>query len=409
MKIAKVEAFLLSFPMPETIRLPFWGGERTILKRDAMLIRITTDNGLQGYAPGPAHERAKREIDTVISPFLIGKDPLQWKALKFQGDLDITKTYHAVEIALMDIAARYEGCALSEILGGRKRDTIKLYGSGGMYMPPEQYAEEAAAIADMGFKAYKMRPALGPDEDLRTVELMRKAVGPDVGLMVDAHTWWRMGDRSYSLETIIDLAKDMAQFQPTWLEEPLPPEDHKAYVTLRQKEYLPIASGEHEQEYAGFEDLIDQKAVDYVQMDVCCQGGFEMGGKVFDKTEKADLRFAFHCWGTTLEVLAAAHLGICWPEKVVEWLEYPCYSAPGRAGMYPFPLSDEILKDPLSLQNGYLQVPDGPGLGIDIDESVIEKYPFIEGPWSFFKLNHPPETIAVTGDHSVKWVNDTKQ
>ena len=407
MKIAQIEAFLLSYPMPQTIRLPFWGGERIILKRDAMLIRIATDTGLQGYAPGPAHARAKREIDEVIAPFLRGKNPLQWENLNFQGNLDITKTYHAVEIALMDITAKYEGCPLSELLGGRKRDTIKLYGSGGMYMPPEQYAEEAAAVADMGFKAYKMRPALGPDEDLRTVELMRKAVGQDVGLMVDAHTWWRMGNRSYSLETIIHLAREMAQFHPTWLEEPLPPEDHKAYVTLREKGYLPIASGEHEQEYAGFEDLIDQKAVDYVQMDVCCQGGFEMGSKIFDKTAKAGLRFAFHSWGTTLEVLAAAHLGICWPESVVEWLEYPCYSAPGRAGMYPFPLSDEMLKEPLSIQKGYLQVPDTPGLGIEINEAVIEKYPFIEGPWSFFQLNHPPETIAVTGDHSVKWINET--
>jgi len=407
MKIAQVEAFLLSYPMPETIRLPFWGGERTILKRDAMLIRITTDTGLQGYAPGPAHEHAKKEIDNVIAPFLQGKNPLEWKFLDFQGNLDITKTYKAVEIALMDIAAKYEGCSLSELLGGRKRNTIKLYGSAGMYMSPEKYAEEAAAIAGMGFKAYKMRPALGPDEDLRTVSLMQKAVGPDVGLMIDAHTWWRMGDKSYSPETTAKLAEAMSAYSPTWLEEPLPPEDHAAYVSLREKGYLPIASGEHEQTFEGFEDLISQNAVDYVQMDVCCQGGFDMGAKVFESTQKAGLRFAFHCWGNMLEVLASAHLGICWPESVVEWLEYPCYSAPGRAGMYPFPLSDEILKEPLAIKDGYLQVPDAPGLGIEINEKIIEKYPYIDGPWSFFKLNHPPETIAVTGDHSVKWINET--
>ncbi len=407
MKIVQVDAFLLSYPMPETIRLPFWGGERTILKRDAMLIRITTDTGLQGYAPGPAHERAKKEIDNVIAPFLQGKNPLEWKFLDFQGNLDITKTYKAVEIALMDIAAKYEGCSLSELLGGRKRNTIKLYGSAGMYMSPEKYAEEAAAIADMGFKAYKMRPALGPDEDLRTVSLMQKAVGSDVGLMIDAHTWWRMGDKSYSPETIANLAEAMSAYSPTWLEEPLPPEDHAAYVSLRKKGYLPIASGEHEQTYEGFDDLISQNALDYVQMDVCCQGGFDMGAKVFESTQKAGLRFAFHCWGNMLEVLASAHLGICWPESVVEWLEYPCYSASDRAGMYPFPLSDEILKEPLAIKDGYLQVPDAPGLGIEINEKIIEKYPYIDGPWSFFKLNHPPETIAVTGDHSVKWINET--
>src|SRR5438552_378032 len=112
-----------------------------------------------------------------------------------------------------------------------------------MYMPPEEYAAEASAIAAMGFPAYKMRPALGPEQDLETVRLMRQAVGPDVGLMIDAHTWWRMGDKSYSLQTVEELARSMAQYKPTWLEEPLPPDDHAAYRALRSKRLLPIASG----------------------------------------------------------------------------------------------------------------------------------------------------------------------
>ena len=89
---------------------------------------------------------------------------------------------------------------------------------------------------------------------------------------------------------------------------------------------------------------------------------------------------------------------------MVEWLEYPCYSSPGRAGMYPFPLADEILAKPLSIRAGHLQMPTEPGWGIPINEEVIEKYPFIPGPWSFFELESPKQTIAVTVDHSVKWV-----
>jgi L-alanine-DL-glutamate epimerase-like enolase superfamily enzyme len=206
MKITEVHAFLMSYPLPEPAKLPFWGGERTILKRDAMLICVKTDTGLTGYAPGPAHERAQREIHEVIRPFLVGKDPQRWAGIKFSGDLEITKTYRAVEIALMDLAARYEGCPLSEIIGGRKRERIKLYGSAGMYMSPEGYAREAEIIAQMGFSAYKMRPALGPEQDLKTVELMRRAAGPNFGLMIDAHSWWRMGDKSYSVETVTGLA-----------------------------------------------------------------------------------------------------------------------------------------------------------------------------------------------------------
>jgi L-alanine-DL-glutamate epimerase-like enolase superfamily enzyme len=404
MKISDVQAFLMSCPLPEPLRLPFWGGERTIVKRDAMLIRVSADNGLVGYAPGPAHERAAKEIQEIIRPFLIGKDPQQWAQFGFKRELEIAKTYCAVEIAVIDLAARLEGCALSELIGGRKRDRIKLYGSAGMYMSPARFAEEAAAIANMGFTAYKMRPALGPDDDLETVRLMRKAVGPDIGLMIDAHSWWRMGDKSYSAETVAELAKAMAQYKPTWLEEPLPPSDHAAYRKLRAAKLLPLATGEHEQEEAGFLELINTDAADYIQMDVCCQGGFAMGQRIFSAIAKRGIRFAFHSWGTTLEVLAAAHLGICWPADVVEWLEYPCHSNNGRPGMYPFQLADEILREPLTIDGGDLIVPRGPGLGVEIDERVIEKYPFIPGPWSFFRIDSPRETVAVTGDHSVKWV-----
>ena len=161
MKITEVDAFLMSFPFPEPIRLPFWGGERTILKRDAMLIRVKTDKGLVGYAPGPAHERAAREIHEQIRPFLVGKDPCSWSKLEFKAALDLMKTYRAVEIALIDVAARADGCAMSELIGGRKRDRIKLYGSAGMYMAPEGFAREAAMIKSMGFAAYKIAACAG--------------------------------------------------------------------------------------------------------------------------------------------------------------------------------------------------------------------------------------------------------
>ncbi len=409
MHIERVRSFLLSYPFTEPIRLTFYGGERTIVKRDAMLIRIGADNGLIGYAPGPGSERAQHVIETVVGPFLEGRPLADPDALRIQflngpgRDLELAKVYCAVEVGLYDLIAKAHGVPLSEMLGGRVRDRIRLYGSAGMYMPPEAYAAEAAAIAKMGFRAYKMRPALGPEKDLETVRLMRKAVGPDFDLMVDAHTWWRMGDRSYGFHTVEQLAREMAAYEVAWLEEPLTPDDHDAYLELRQKDYLPIASGEHEPNEQRYLDLILTGCVDYVQMDVCCQGGFAMGRRLFAEIARQGLRFAFHSWGTALEVIAAAHLGICWPETVVEWLEYPCYSTPTRAGMYPFPLASEVLKTPLQIDHGDLIVPREPGLGVAVDESVIERYPWIPGPWSFFRLDSPPETLAVTSDHSVKW------
>jgi L-alanine-DL-glutamate epimerase-like enolase superfamily enzyme len=409
MKISSVRSYLLSYPFPEPIRLPFHGGERTILKRDAMFIRVEADNGLVGYAPGPGSELAHRAIQETIAPFLVGRvladpDALRVKFLEGPGtDLELAKVYCSVEIALYDLAGKAQGAPVSELLGGRVRDRIRLYGSAGMYMPPEAYAAEAQAVSELGFTAYKMRPALGPEKDMETVRLMRQAVGPDFDLMVDAHTWWRMGDRSYDLATIERVARDMAQYRIAWLEEPMPPDDHEAYLKLKELDIVPLASGEHEPNEERYLDLILTQAVDYVQMDVCCQGGYAMGRRIFAEIARQGLRFAFHSWGTALEVVAAAHLGICWPEMVVEWLEYPCYSSPSRAGMYAFPLAADILKEPLELDRGDLIVPRKPGMGIDVDERVVERYPWIPGPWSFFHIDSPPETRAVMSDHSVQW------
>jgi len=409
MKITSVRSFLLSYPFAEPIRLPFYGGERTILKRDAMLIRVEAENGLVGYAPGPGSERAQHSIASSIAPFLEGRvladpDALRVRFLQVAGsDLQAVKDYCAVEIALYDLWGKQMGLPVSELLGGRVRDRIRLYGSAGMYMSPEAYAAEARAIADLGFTAYKMRPAAGPEGDVEAVRRMRDAVGPGIDLMVDAHTWWRMGDRSYSPDVVEETARRMAEYNIAWLEEPMPPDNHEAYLELKEKDIVPLASGEHEPSEDRYLDLILNQAVDYVQMDVCCQGGYALGRRLLGEITRHGLRFAFHSWGTALEVVAAAHLGICWPELVVEWLEYPCYSASSRAGMYPFPPAAEILKQPLELDHGDLMVPRGPGLGVEIDESVIERFPWLPGPWSYFRTDSPAETLAVTSDHSVKW------
>lgn len=410
MRISSVRPFLLSYPFPTPLRLTYYGGERTILKRDAMLIRVESDNGLVGYAPGEGSDKARGIVQSTIAPFLEGRvlsdpDALRIHFTEALGrEQEVERVYCAVEMALYDLVGKEKGLPVSELIGGRVRDRIRLYASAGMYMAPEEYAAEAKAVAGLGFRAYKMRSGIGPDKDLETVRLMREAVGPDFDLMVDAHTWWRMGDRNY-VESMIDrLAEQFADYRISWLEEPLPPDNHDGYRRLKELDYVPIASGEHEPDEAHYIDLIASGSVDYVQMDIVCQGGYPMARRLFPEIGRRNLKFAFHSWGTALEVVAAAHLGICWPELVVEWLEYPCYSAPSRAGMYPFPLAAEILKDPLQIDHGDLMVPKGPGWGVDVDEGVIERYPWIPGPWSYFEIDSPREMRAVTSDHSAPWL-----
>ncbi|HYO82530.1 MAG TPA: mandelate racemase/muconate lactonizing enzyme family protein [Bryobacteraceae bacterium] len=409
MKIRSVQPVLLSYPFPEPIRLPYHGGERTLFKRDAMVIRVETDQGLIGYAPGEGSVHARDIVSNLIAPFLIDKTIGDPDALRVMFARSVgaesyaMKVWCSVEIGLYDLLGQARGIPVSEMITGRVRDRIRLYGSAGMYMSPEEYAREAEAVAELGFRAYKMRPALGPEEDVRTVRLMRESVGGAFDLMVDAHTWWRMGDRSYSYETVERVASEIAEFDIAWLEEPLPPHDHQAYKRLRDAALVPLASGEHEPDEDRYLDLILTGAVDYVQMDVVCQGGYPTGRRIMPEIARENLRFAFHSFGTALEVVAAAHLGICWPESVVEWLEYPCYSTPGRVGMYPFPLAAEILTEPLEIDTGDLVVSRAPGLGVRVDERVFDRYPWIEGPWSSFSTSSPPETRMVTGDHSAAW------
>jgi L-alanine-DL-glutamate epimerase-like enolase superfamily enzyme len=408
MKIARVEAHLLSYPLPDPRPLTYWGGERRIVKRDAMLIKLTADNGVVGYGPGQPTEENRDAIHNIVRPFLMGTTLADVDALRirFQSavqDAAALKAFAQVEIALYDLLGKYLDLPISELLGGRVRERIRLYGSAGMYQPPIAYAEEAAAVADLGFTAYKMRPGLGPDEDVQAVELMRGAAGHALELMVDAHTWWRMGDRNYSLDTVREVAKGMAAHELCWLEEPVLPDQHDTLRQLKALDIAPIASGEHEPDEDAFVDLIDNECVDFVQQDILCQGGYATARRLFPLIAKRGLRFAFHSWGTDLEVIAAAQLGICWPEQVVEWLEYPIYTTAETRSMYPWPLAREILSTPLEIEHGELIVNRRSGLGVDIDESVIERYRWQPGPWSYFKLISPPGEFAVVGDHSIKF------
>lgn len=112
---------------------------------------------------------------------------------------------------------------------------------------------------------------------------------------------------------------------------------------------------------------------------------------------------AGHNWGTLLELIANAHLGVCFPADVCAWLEYPCYAHHGQDIVYPSPLADEILAEPLAVEGSYLRLPDRPVLGVEIDETVIDHYPYLPGHWGKFLLYGRRARIPLSGDHVPKW------
>jgi L-alanine-DL-glutamate epimerase-like enolase superfamily enzyme len=411
MIIKSIEPQLLSCPLPEPVIFRFYGGQRTIFKRDAMVVRIETQDGAVGYAPGPASEDAVRKIEKEIAPHLLGQklvDPSHFveDMLDKHGD-KIWSTAGAVEVALYDLWGKANQCSVTDFFGGRKQESVSCYGSAGMYQTAERYAEEAAAVCELGFEAYKYRPALGPAEDLRTVELMREAVTSEVGLCLDAHAWWRMGDRSYSPAIVEFLAEAIAMHGITWLEEPLPVEDRDAYAKIKSLGYVDIAAGEHEKDFLGFRSLLGRDCVDIVQADVSHHGGFSGISKIIDLCERRFATFAFHNWGTALETVVDALIGSCFPRQTARWLEYPQYAHRDKRVMYPFPLSDELVPDAPVPEKGELSLPDGYGLGVEVNEEVFSKYPYQKGPWSKFEIDSPKSTQYLSGDHAQTWADES--
>ena len=354
MKITGVEAYLLSFPVSDS------EGER-----NAMLVRIAGEQGLFGYAPAVPAIEGKQAIDRIIAPFLSGRvvDPDALRTLFQQGpggDAGLNRIYSAVEIALYDLAGKERGVPVSELVGGRVRDRIRLYASTGA----TRLAEVTREAVSAGFGALKFQAVGAAAEDLAAVRAIRESAGADFDIMIDASAW----SSNYSRETIEALAIALRDLRVRFIEEPLPFADHDAYARLRARVSAPLAAGRHEPSELRFLDLIETAAVDYVQMDVIAQGGYATARRLFPDIARAGLRFTFSSYGTALETIAAAHLGVCWPESVVRWLEYPSYLI--------HPLGMEMLKQPLAIERGDLVVPRGPGLGVEIDESVIWRYPW---------------------------------
>ncbi len=383
MKIVSVEVLKLSYPMDR----PIATGRGTFDRKDGLLVRIGTDEGLTGI--GEANiwndmEAVAAVIRHNLTPLLLGEDPSEIEKL-WERMYRATSTFgrrglpiiaiSGVDIALWDLLGKAKGAAVYELLGGRFWNKIPAYASALYPASSAELAREARGYVKQGFSAMKQRLGVDPRTDIQLVKSVREAVGKDVELMVDALTSWNpvavedwsareriLASRPGSL-CALEIIRRLEQYDLTWIEEPLPPDDLEGIAQLAASVDTPIAIGENVFTKYEFRDVLLKRAADILQPDVTRAGGLTEAKKICAMAAAWHLPCVPHIWGTGVALAANLHLIISTPNAI--WAEYDTLANP---------LRHELIKGALKPKKGSIDCPGGPGLGLELDETVLERY-----------------------------------
>ena len=373
MKILKIEPIILSDKLDESFYFSQWHySERTIC-----IVKVTTESGLVGWGEGYGPASVLSSGIEFLSKFIIGKSVLNnegiWQEM-YRRSMDFARrgilvaAISAIDIALWDLKGKILGQPISVLLGGRKRESIQAYATG-MYFSdtpdlPKKLADEALSYKEKGFKVMKMKVGLTIEQDILHVKKVREAIGNDIRLAVDSN-------HAYSLVEATRLARKIEEFDISWFEEPLSPENYEGYAELRKRTSIPISGGECEYLRAGFYQLFKSKSVDIAQPDICAAGGITEVKKIIAMAQTFGVDFIPHSWGTGIALSAALQV-LCnldiTPGRLMEpdvLMELDCT----KNG-----LRDNLVSPMITAKNGMVQVPDKPGLGIEIDEDAIDHY-----------------------------------
>jgi D-galactarolactone cycloisomerase len=368
MKITSVKTHLLRH------RLPRAYGVSTFLYdvRESVLVKITTDEGVVGWGETAHLAGVRGLIEEQFSGQLIGKDPLQhrrlWRELwgpNFGNGLAVG----AVDTALHDLRGKALNQSIAALYGGRLRDRVPVYASAMNYVegvdPFKQYPEEAAGLVKQGFQALKMRIGRFSQRcDLATVAAVREVVGPDIKLMAD-------GNGAYTVPEAIKMGKELEKLGLYWFEEPLPEEHYPGYEVITDKLDIAIAAGEALTSRGAFKEVLARRAMDIVQPDISLCGGIAECLFVCELARMFDIQAAPHCWGGAITIAATVQVLSLLPEA--SWA-HTTYTPMLELDTYENPFRDQLVKQPVLVREGYVDVPTGPGLGIDIDEDVVKQY-----------------------------------
>jgi D-galactarolactone cycloisomerase len=386
MKIRSISSHLLRVPLGDKT---FYSSQAAFPERNSYLVRVETDAGLVGWGEGGQYgppEPVAACVDAVLAPRLVGRDPTEpvsvWEELyAFSRDFGQKGTYveaiSALDIALWDLAGQAAGLPVWKLLGGRFRDRVTAYATGCYY--PEDFGDtpkllkaleaEALGYAGSGFGLLKIKIGLLPlAHDIERIRVIRQAVGPGVGLMVDAN-------HGYNAAAAVRMGRMMEPFDIRFFEEPVPPEDRDGYRKVRAENPVPVAGGECEFTRYGFRDLIAGGCVDVVQPDLAVCGGFTAWTQILALANAYGVATIPHVWGSGVALAAALHAVATVPPfphtaHPIPLLNQPVIEFDRKHN----PLRDDLLEERFGLEGGGLAVPDRPGLGVTVRDDVVARY-----------------------------------
>jgi D-galactarolactone cycloisomerase len=349
-------------------------------RKNALLVKLDTDAGITGWGEcyGPAAV-AKSVVETLLKPQVIGRDPFDveviWERLYAQlKDYGLNGMSIAgisgVDIALWDVIGKACGQPIHKLIGGCFRNRVAAYATGFFFKDLRTVLPDAVAEARrhqaQGFRAMKMKIGLGSlRKDLERIQAVRDTVGPETQLMVDAN-------HCFTVSQAILLGRRLEELDIAWFEEPISPEDLDGYVAVTQALDLPIAGGENQFTRFGFQPILARRAMDIVEPDLCAAGGITECKKIAALASAHCVPCVPHSYGSTAIGLAAtlqflAALPDC-PSCLIP-------VAPMLELEQTFnPFRDELSREPLTIRDGCADIPQGPGLGIEVNPDTIERY-----------------------------------
>lgn len=378
MKITNVEVLVLE--SPEAYGSSGSGEEAHGIKYLG-LVKVETDVGLTGYAdletqPHVAKAIVEAPSEGSVSGFygmrsiLVGEDPFEVERLwhkMYMGSVyygrrgAVMQVISGIDIALWDIVGKAVRQPIYKLLGAGYRDRVTAYASTLFRSTTAGMADAARWYIDQGFKAVKFGWGVFGEDRERDVELVaaaRTALGDRTELLID--TGWYV---HRTAKEAIGIVKGLERFRPFLIEEPLSPEDYDGYAQLAGAVDTLIACGEQEATEWGFKTLIERGQVDVVQPDLSRCGGFTAGRKIVHMAELHNRLCIPHSWTSDLLTAASLHLNAFMRRAVFQ--EFNVTSGP---------LSRDLTRNPLKLEAGMLRVPQGPGLGVEVNEETIERY-----------------------------------